>query len=279
MDRLSIFGDSGRTLVIPLAAFLILLGAFVLLGWAVGSEAMVRILPSSVAMGFNATAAFVAVGIMLISQRRISPDWRRVRLGLATALIVLFSIILIEHWLDTSLGVDWVRLHQTVADNNPRPGRVAPNTSLAFLLTGLVFLLLEGRRTIRGRARGARFLTYVIFAIGIAGLLGYVLELEWLYQWHRYVTIEANRLGLVMKQDTEELFQPLRQRLAALVGLIALLVFASAYILRSSIRPLAAQLLNAETEARKNAAALGVSMNALKQSTDDLRASETEVRT
>lgn len=562
MDRLSISGDSGRTLVLPIAAFLILLGAFVLLGWAAGSAAMVRILPSSVAMGFNAAAAFVVVGFVLLSRQRVGPAWRHLRLGLATALIVLFSIILIEHWLDTSLGVDWVRLHQTVADNNPRPGRVAPNTSLAFLLTGLVFLLLEGRRTIR--ARGARFFTYVIFAIGIAGLLGYVLELEWLYQWYRfnrmalptaigvcamaiallltiraadhrsttdlrdvdkkivarstailgllaaafaisgfalmrtgveevmrqnlmqaakntrqlfqtsleqhlrmakavsnrpgllqnmaalqahpddtkarenivavqqsflplgftrldlydakgqpitaprtdavstlsvplttqpfhselvwkdtyllrnriplswrdqvigfaiteqpitalsnsashlpgagatdefrlcvraaerlrcfpsrldrsvldvpffkqgkpsfpvarailgeegvtsvadyrrhpvlaaYVTIEANRLGLVMKQDIEELFQPLRQRLAALIGLIAVLVFASAYILRSSIRPLAAQLLNAETEARKNAAALGVSMNALKQSTDDLRASETEVRT
>ena len=169
-----------------LGIILAALGIFVLAGWSLRVPEMVRIVPGSVAMGFNAALCFLAAGICLVL--RSFPSKRNEQLGflLACVLIILPSAILFEHLYDIDLGIDLVSLHQSVKDGNPRPGRVSPNASLAFLMTGLVFLLMRGRPKYKFVARLITTLSYAVILLGVGGLLGYWLQLEWLYQWYRF---------------------------------------------------------------------------------------------
>ena len=134
-----------------IAASIALIGLWVVFGWASGNESMVRVLPDSVAMGLNTALMFIAAAICLLPSNSTN---RRSMLGVVQTfcrwlLIVLPSLILVEHWHDINLGIDWTALHATVKDGNPRPGRTAPNTCLGFLLTGVVFLVYPRAQTQR----------------------------------------------------------------------------------------------------------------------------------
>lgn len=161
----------------------------VVAGWAVGSAALVRMVPGSVAMGFNTALGLIAAGIWLLMRRVQTAGGRRVRIGLALFLIALFALILFEHIFGIDLGVDWQTLHQRVPDQNRLPGRVAPNTSIALMMCGAALLLRD--LDFRLSRSAARFLGFFVSGIGLTGLVGYALDLEWLYRWYR-----LNRMAL-----------------------------------------------------------------------------------
>jgi len=61
-------------------------------------------------------------------------------------------------------------------------------------------------------------------------------------------------LGMVVKIDAAEIFQPIREQLQIVIGLLLLLAAAGTLLLRSQIRPLATKLVDAETQARSRTA-------------------------
>jgi signal transduction histidine kinase len=61
-------------------------------------------------------------------------------------------------------------------------------------------------------------------------------------------------LGMVVKIDAAEIFQPIRERLQIVIGLLLLLVAGGTLLLRSQIRPLATKLVDAESQARSRTA-------------------------
>jgi diguanylate cyclase (GGDEF)-like protein/PAS domain S-box-containing protein len=166
------------------------LGVYVVSGWMLGIEMMVRIVPNSVAMGVNAALLFIAAAVCLWPA-----SWPRAFSRLPTLcawlLILLPCAILFEHWRDINLGIDWTALHATVKDGNPRPGRVAPNTCIGFLFTGLALLILSREQTSRALRRTAAFLAYATLLIGVSALIGYALQLEAMYQVAAYNRMAA----------------------------------------------------------------------------------------
>lgn len=165
---------------------IVFLGGLVLVGWLTATETLVRVIPGSVAVGVNAAICLVAAGMSLLLSG-VKRRWAPVaRIALAALLIVLPAAILVEQLFDLSLGIDLADLHRTVADGNPRPGRVAPNSALAFLASGICFFLLPGQDHSRASRVSARSLSYIVFAVGFLALLGYFLQLDSLYQWFRY---------------------------------------------------------------------------------------------
>lgn len=169
---------------------LIVLGLYVTFGWALGQEAMVRILPGSVAMGLNAAIMFIATGLYLypLAAKRSAS---RVKSILPWLLVCLSLAILVEHAFDRSLGIDWTALHAAVKDGNPRPGRVAPNTCLGLVLTGMALILFP--RASRNKVlRGAVMaLSGATLLIGFTALLGYALDLEEMYRIAAYNRMAA----------------------------------------------------------------------------------------
>jgi PAS domain S-box-containing protein len=57
-------------------------------------------------------------------------------------------------------------------------------------------------------------------------------------------------LGMVVKVDAAEIFQPIREQLQLALGLLLLLAGGGTVLLRSRVRPLATKLVDAETQAR-----------------------------
>jgi signal transduction histidine kinase len=66
-------------------------------------------------------------------------------------------------------------------------------------------------------------------------------------------------LGMVVKIDAAEIFQPIREQLQLVIGLLLLLVAGGTLLLRSQVRPLATKLVDAETQARSRTAELEAS--------------------
>ena len=169
---------------------LIFIGLYVLFGWALGQEAMVRVLPGSVAMAWNTAGMFIAAGLCLLPAKG-KRAFFRVQSLLPWLLVILPCVILSEHAFDQSLGVDWSTLHATVKDGNPRPGRVAPNASLAFLFSGVAFLLFSRGQITKSIQVVLTALVGTTLLIGVTALLGYALNLEGMYGWAQYNRMAA----------------------------------------------------------------------------------------
>ena len=167
-----------------------MLGIYVVSGWVLGNEMMVRVVPNSVAMGLNASLLFITAALCLwpASWPRA---FSRVPTICAWLLILLPCVILFEHWRDINLGIDWTALHATVKDGNPRPGRVAPNACLGFLFTGIALLILSREQTSSALQRIAAFLVYATLLIGVSALIGYALQLEAMYRIAAYNRMAA----------------------------------------------------------------------------------------
>ena len=176
--------------VIPFV--LVSLGVYVLLGWMFVNEAMVRVIPGSVAMGVNAASMFIATGLCFWPDAGHDRGmFLRLRKILPWLLVVLPCLILIEHFFDRGLGVDWSALHTLVKDGNPRPGRVSPNACLAFIFTGIALLLFPRAATSKSRRVILTILSGATLVIGLTALLGYALNLEGMYRLAKYNRMAA----------------------------------------------------------------------------------------
>ncbi len=189
--------------VIP--AVVAVLGVYVLLGWATGTEPMVRVLPHSVAMGVNTALLFVAAAAALlwpVAGLRSGP-WVR---ALAYLLITLPIATLFEHITGIAIGIDWASLHALVKDGNPDPGRMAPNTCAAFLLIGYSLLGLSKAQPTKLQAAAIVLCTYGALAIGISAMIGYALNLEAMYRYAHFnrmafpTAIGLTLLGISLRQ-------------------------------------------------------------------------------
>jgi hypothetical protein len=90
----------------------------------------------------------------------------------------LISVVLVELLLDRSVGVDFGFLHAWYDYGNTRPGRMAPNSAIGFILVGSGILLAD-RVTSRNRGIGAVLVTFCALAVGLTGLVGYARRICW----------------------------------------------------------------------------------------------------
>jgi hypothetical protein len=162
------------------AAIIVLLGLYVMAGWIVGSEAWVRVVPDSVAMGVNTALLFLAAGVCLFCLRR--PRCSRAAVWTAWLIVLLPSAVLVEHAFRINLGIDCVAFHAWMKDGNPYPGRMSPNACVGFLCAGLAMLFAQRTATRTWLRWATTFCVCGTLAIGLAALVGYGLKLEMMYR-------------------------------------------------------------------------------------------------
>ena len=163
--------------------------------------------------------------------------------------------------------------------DNPHPGRLSPNASVAFMLAGIAFWLLKRPAT---RAIRLLFLTLVlgVSVIGLGGLIGYFVGLETLYQvanFNRMLPVTAFGLAVVgaglwtvheaaLTFDPPDLLvskQRIKRRSIAVITLVALAGGVAGFsIMRDTFERSVAKdmLLTATTNATSLAHALEVSL-------------------
>ncbi len=156
------------------------LGVAVIAGWFARNPLLVQLRPDLIAMVFNTALAFTLTGVALLLPLLV-PAWAmRGQRVIGAVLVALTSLELIEHLAGANFPLDRPAFHAWLLDANPHPGRMPPNTTLAFLLVGFVLILAH-----RVASRAAVFLlqlsTLFIAFLGLAGLIGYLLQLEHLY--------------------------------------------------------------------------------------------------
>lgn len=99
----------------------------------------------------------------------------------AVLLVVVPGLVLAQHVLGINLGVDLVRSDVLSNVASPNPGRVAPNTCVAFIATGLALFLFV-RKPYSSTNWPMTMAISVVTAISFAALTGHLLRLESLYR-------------------------------------------------------------------------------------------------
>jgi PAS domain S-box-containing protein len=168
-------------------------------GWFTHQLPLLVLLPGHFPMSFNVALCFFMAGIALVlpgSQPGIRTRWQQ---GTAIVLVTLGGLAGFQNITHTDLGVDQMFVTQWFGDADPHPGRMAPLTSLGFVLAAGCFLFLHRLRASRVAQLAVQLLVHAILAIGIFGLVGYSLKLELLYGWYRFArTAPLTALGFIL---------------------------------------------------------------------------------
>ncbi|HEV7991296.1 MAG TPA: HAMP domain-containing sensor histidine kinase [Gemmatimonadaceae bacterium] len=162
----------------------IVIGLVVLAGWAANIDSMRRFFVDGLHMLPNTAVAFVAAGVSLLLQFRSEPTtgarWKVAR-GLALFVLVIGVLTLCERALDWTLGIDDLLFRDSLRSFPYRPyGRMASNSTLAFILAGGALFLLDGQ-TERVRRMANVFATGGL-AIAMLALVGHLYGANSLYQ-------------------------------------------------------------------------------------------------
>lgn len=258
-----------------------LYGAIAAVGWLLRAEVLARLIPDSQHMGI-VNPLFAAIGICFFaaSRRWQSRVWlARASAVCIAALIALPLGYLFEGATGIALGIDIVREGAVATAANPHPGRLSPNTSLAFLLCGIAFWVLRRPPT---QAHRLIFLTLVlaVTAVGLGALVGYLVGLETLYQVANFnrmlpttavaITVVGGGLWMIYDaspdfdaQDLRSNERRIRRRSIAVITLVALAGGVAGFsVMRDTFERSVSKdmLLSATTNATSLAHALDVSL-------------------
>jgi hypothetical protein len=146
-------------------------GAVVLVGWAVDSTALKSLSPNLSQMKANTALCFVLSGLSLALLLR--PLGRSGLLGrlLAGLVATVALLTLSEYIFGWNLGIDQVLFDDpATAAGTPAPGRMGANTAINFALAGLSLLLLDAQWR---KIRPAQIGSLVIGALALIAVLGY----------------------------------------------------------------------------------------------------------
>lgn len=175
-----------RIAVLFSSVFPILLGVTILLGWMIGSPAVVQLRPDLPAMHFNTALCFVLTPLALLAA---GTGRRRAALLLGAVPALLGGATLLGIFFPP-LSPDrlFTFLHPDLP--LPYPARMAPVTAGCFLAAGAALLVanLGGRR----RPGAAVCAGALVFAAGGTGLAGYALEFRTLAGWAPFTPVAVH---------------------------------------------------------------------------------------
>lgn len=173
-----------RALPTLLGLAVMMLGLVVMCGWLIEVRQLVEFHAGNVAMVFNTALCFALAGAGVALPGILRRPMGMFQNVVGGIMVVLCALVLAEYVTDRDLGVDWGFLHLWLHDGNIRPGRLAPNTAIGFMLAGSCLILLP---RIAGKIgeRVYQILMFALMGIGLTGLVGYVISPDQLFGWAR----------------------------------------------------------------------------------------------
>jgi len=176
------------------ALWLAATGVCVLAGVLGDRVEMARLFMSAVPASLNAALLGLVSAVALWHDPRVRS--RRLLLA-AGAMVLIPALVLFEHLSGMALGIDLPELHRRMQPGSAHPGRIAPNTCLAFLFAGLALLLQHAPR-LRFRRALQTCSVYGTLAIGLSALTGYLLDLEAMYRLLSFNSMSAAVMAMVV---------------------------------------------------------------------------------
>lgn len=174
-----------RHTVIGTAGFTLLLGLVTLaLAFGPGKEHVT--LPGEfVYLKVNTSLAFVGCGAGLFAALA---RWRRISFAFGLIVLFLSGTTLLEYVTGMNFGIDEFLTKDFHEPNNPFPGRMAPNTAMAFAWAGLAIIWTYSDRWLRSwRTAGADFLGFLVFSLGADGMLEHLAQIHTTLSWGGHI--------------------------------------------------------------------------------------------
>lgn len=192
----------------------LIVGALVLIGWLLDISVLKSVVPDLVTMKVNTAICFMLAGVALwlLQAKSLTPKRRNLALISAGLVFLIGLLTMLEYVLPGSFGIDelwWKQPAEALVSS--APGRMSFVTALTFFLLGSALMLLSQDKW-RGVA-GAQIIAFVTAIIPFIGLIGYIYNVQSLYQisayssmaLHTAVTAELCCFGILLARPDQQL--------------------------------------------------------------------------
>ncbi|HEC12060.1 MAG TPA: signaling protein, partial [Acidiferrobacteraceae bacterium] len=168
----------------------VLLGLVVMVGWFTDFAFLVQLRPQWAPMQFNTALGFILCGVGLVS---LLYNRSRLAVGCAGLSMGIALLTLLQYSLGADFGIDRFLFEPGIVTKTAFPGRMAPVTAMAHLLSGLALMALAaGPRWLRMCLLMVRLFGMGVLALGLGNLLGYVVGGETPYGWSHSTYMAAH---------------------------------------------------------------------------------------
>ncbi len=154
----------------------------VIFGWYTHNKTLITIQPNFSPMQFNTALCFLCSGLSFICY---TYRHKELQLTLAILTTALSGLTLIQYIFDISLGIDQLFMNHYVTTKVSHIGRMAPNTAICFLISGIINILAS-IKPLKKVEHTIWFLSSVVLSMGVISLLGYLLNVEHGFEWQKY---------------------------------------------------------------------------------------------
>lgn len=161
-------------------------GASFILGHLTGWATLTHINTLYIAFTFNAAICFVLLGLALCVAVFDFEVRKQIQILLGLCIFIVATLTISQDFFEMDLNIDQFFVAQLAKPfNGAQSGRMAPNTAMGFILSGLVLMMLPfAKRKIIGIS--VEIFIFILFLISALGLSGYILKLDFLYSWYNY---------------------------------------------------------------------------------------------
>lgn len=187
----------------------LVIGGIGIAGWLLDSDVLKSLIVGLATMKVNAALAFIFAGTSLWLGAKENPGTAHLTgMRVSAGMVMLIGgATLAEYIFGIDLGIDQLFISDLDTPVAFFPGRMSINTALNFTLLGLASLLLHSQGVIRGRV--AQFLTLLGGSIAGVALIGYLYDVQSLYQVGSYSSMAFHTaLGFFLLANGLLLIQP-----------------------------------------------------------------------
>ncbi|MBD2188981.1 GGDEF domain-containing protein [Pseudanabaena mucicola] len=199
---------------------LLLLGLVVIFGWLTGSVNLIQINPQFVPMQFNTALGFVLISIAIIG---VADKLNKLTRYISIVLILLGGSTLIQQIFGINLFIDELFIKHYITVATSQAGRMAPNTALNFVLSGITLYTLSQNKIHLNHLLVGSLLGAVTMGLGTVAFLGYLSNVETAYGWGQLTRMAIHTsfgfmvVGLLLILETRELSRRFHQKIPTLV--------------------------------------------------------------
>ncbi len=179
-----------------LSFVLIVFGTTVLIGWHFDIVWLLQYKTNTIAMVYNTALSFVLYGVALIL---ILLNKKQAGFFITLVTVILSILVLSQYLFNLNLNVDNLFITHYVNAANFYPGRMAPNTTVSFILAGIAILLISRQEITFSMAVTASLLAITLGFMSLLFVSGYFTSVQDAYIWSKYTPMALNTaIGFVL---------------------------------------------------------------------------------
>ncbi len=167
---------------------LVAIGTLVIVGWLFNIPVLKSVLPGIISMKFDTALCFIFSGIViwLLNNENLSFTQKVIFFFCSIFIVVMAAIQSCEYLFNRNLGIDELFIKDDlISAATTYAGRMAPATTLCFLLAGSVFFMLFFKLR---NYKIAHTIVLFLFALSVFSFSGYLYGVEVFYGLLFYTT-------------------------------------------------------------------------------------------